>query len=238
MQKRNGGERSYNDFLDILLSENDPRTGEKFPTEDIGIDINDLLAAGHETTSNTITFVLYLLAKNPDVQERLRQESDSFSDSPSYEDAAKMLVANLVIKETLRMFPIVPEIMRRTTKDATIKFPNGKELHIPEADNIIFSMHSLGRDERNFSNPESFDINRWTNEDEDNLPSAWIPFGLGIRSCVGQRMAMMEAKIILSMIMQKYTIRLHPEQEEPLEIVTALTLRAPDLKLQFLSRHV
>jgi len=237
VQKRRDSKDSseHNDFLQVLLSENDPRTGKGFSDEDIFYDIQDLLAAGHDTTSNTVTFALYLLAQNPNVQLRLQEESDRFPEQPSYEDTGRMEVAHAVIKETLRIYAVVPLLFRRASKPTKIKLSDGREILLPVQANLIFSMHCLGRDEKLFENPEKFDIDRWLSKEEEVSP-AWIPFGIGARNCVGARMAIMESKVMLCKIMQKYSVRPDPNQNGPLETETVLTLRPKNLNLLFFPR--
>jgi len=217
----------FNDFLQILLEE-DELGGRKFSENDVNIDIKDLLAAGHETTSNSLCFSLYLLAKNPDIQKRVQEETDTFPSEPSYDDTSKMKLVNAVIKEALRIYPVIPQLGRFTNADTKLKFSDQREVFLPKNSKVFFSIHSLGRYPRNFPNPDKFDIDRWT-EHEEGGSSAWIPFGTGARSCVGQRMALVESKIILCMILQNYTIGL--TNQAPLEIVTALTQRPQTLKL-------
>jgi len=222
-----------------LLAERDPKTNKKFSVEEIIGDMQDLLLAGHETTSNTVAFVLFLLSKFPSIQTQVQEESDKFSDSPSYDDASKMRLIDSVIKETLRLYPAAPLVARTAICDTEVD-------GIPTKKNscIQFSIWSLGRDPALFREPEKFDPDRWNNysdekeNDRGNNLSAWIPFGLGLRSCVGQRMAMMETKLVLCKLMQKYTARLDPSQAPELGLSLTIVLSPTDgVKLKMYSRQ-
>jgi len=103
-----------------LLAERDPKTNKKFSVEEIIGDMQDLLLAGHETTSNTVAFVLFLLSKFPLIQTQVQEESDKFSDSPSYDDASKMRLIDSVIKETLRLYPAAPLVARTAICDTEV----------------------------------------------------------------------------------------------------------------------
>jgi len=235
-QRRASKETDFNDFMDFLVTETDPKTGREFTDMEIVLDIHDLLSAGHETTSNTLGFAFYFLANNPDIQTKLQEEAAKFSERPSYTDSSKMEVANAVVKETLRMFAVVPFLIRKCSNDTVVKFPNGKEIPVSTGSGVMISMHCVGRDERYFEDPDKFNIDRWLNKDEESTNPAWIPFGLGARSCVGSRMAMLEAKLILCMVMQKYTVRPSPKMNGPLQTETVLTARPMNLILQFIPR--
>jgi len=232
-RKEEDGTHQFNDFLSILMNEEN-----NFTDEEIALDVQDLLAAGHETTSNSLAFSLYLLAQNPQVQEKLQKESDQISSDMNYDEANKLKVAEAVVKETLRIFPVIPFILRTSTEDTQIKIA-GSTVTMPKGSNLIFSMYSLGADPTYWNNPTAFDITRWEKRDEKSEEKtesgAWLPFGLGWRNCVGARMAMLEAKMILSLIFKKYSVRIDSGCKT-LELESLISLRPKNARLLFYKR--
>jgi len=225
MEEERRKKSEFFDFLDILLN-------STFTNEEIGQDINDMLAAGYETTAVTMSFALYLIAEHPDVQSRLQEESDKFSRLPTYDDCPNMKLFNCLIKETLRVFPTVPINARTSLSDTEIIFNDKREIPFPKDSMLMFSVFSLGLDGTHYPNPEKFDISRWENSENTG---AWIPFGLGSRVCLGNKMAMTEMAIVLCMIMQRYSIRKSPNTVFELESTT--TLHPKELKLVFFPRE-
>jgi len=223
---RRENKSKFFDFLDMLLN-------SSFTNDEIGQDINDLLAAGHETTAVSMAFSLYFLAEHPDVQSRLQEESDTFPSLPTYEDCANMKLFNGLIKETLRIFPTAPINARTSLSDTEVKFKDNREIPLPKDSMLMYSVFSLGLDATHYSNPEKFNIDRWENGTEN--VGAWLPFGLGSRVCLGNKMAMTEMAIMLCMIMQRYSIRMLPNTV--LEVESSLTLHPKNLKLVFFPRE-
>ncbi|XP_046574767.1 cytochrome P450 3A17-like [Haliotis rubra] len=155
--------------------------------------------AGYETTANTLHFVAYSLAKNPDVQKRLTEEIDSVlgDKTPDYDNIGGLKYMDHVITETLRLYPAVSLVGRNVTETVTIKgftFPKGCAVSIP-----TFAIH---RDGDIYPDPESFKPDRWERKSEMD-PINYLPFGHGPRQCVGIRLAQVEMKMALGRILQK-----------------------------------
>jgi cytochrome P450 len=222
--------KEFNDFLEILME-----PGNNFTDEEITLDVQDLLAAGHETTSNTIAFALYLLAKNPRAQDLLFEETQKHPNT-TYEDASKLKMAEAVVKEALRMFPVIPYVLRQSTEATEIKLPQGV-VPFPKDARVMFSIYSLGADPRYWKNPSTFDVARWetVTQIESDQSSAYIPFGTGYRSCVGARMAMLEGKMILSQLIHRYHVRMAPG-ESTLQTESVISLRPKNVQLLFYRR--
>jgi len=229
------GKIQREDFMDYLVSEMDPRTNANFTDMEIIMDISDLLIAGHETTSNSLCFALYYLAWNPNIQQALQEECDTFSTHPSYDDASKMKLCQAVIKESLRIRPVVEGLARQT--DTPHEFAG---FLFPAQSCFYFSTLNTGNDSRFFKDAEKFDPYRWIHDSEDlqnhsKENDAFLAFGTGARACIGNRMAMMEAKIIMCMLMQNFSVR--RLTDVPMQVETAVTARPKGgLKLQFIPR--
>uniref|UniRef100_A0A8C6RXQ8 Cytochrome P450, family 27, subfamily a, polypeptide 1 n=2 Tax=Nannospalax galili TaxID=1026970 RepID=A0A8C6RXQ8_NANGA len=170
----------------------------------------ELLLAGVDTTSNTLTWALYHLSKNPEIQEALHKEVVGvvpFGKVPQHKDFAHMPLLKAVIKETLRLYPVVPTnsrimVEKETEIDGFI-FPKNTQ--------FVFCHYVVSRDPSVFSEPESFQPHRWlrkngTNNHKFQHPFGSVPFGYGVRACLGRRIAELEMQLLLSRLIQQYEV--------------------------------
>ncbi|XP_055696558.1 cytochrome P450 6A1-like [Lutzomyia longipalpis] len=204
-----------NDFLSLLLQIKN--TG-KLEGDDVDLgkmSFNELAAqtfvffvAGFETSSSTMTFALYELALHQDIQDKARKEVnrilEKYNSQYTYEACMEMKYIDQIIKETLRMHPIVPNLVRTLTKDYKIPdrdyvFKKGTFFSIP-----VFGIH---RDADIYPEPNKFDPDRFTEENIKNRHQfSWLPFGDGPRNCVGMRFGMMQTRVGLATLLSKYRI--------------------------------
>ncbi|XP_055923351.1 cytochrome P450 4d1-like isoform X3 [Eupeodes corollae] len=222
-----GGKRKMA-FLDILLqSEID---GKPLSNLDIREEVDTFMFEGHDTTSSAITFLFYNIARYPETQNKCFQEIlETFGKDKNtpvtYEKLNSLHYTELCIKETLRLFPSVPLLGRRVTKECEI---NGKI--VPAGANIGISPLHLGRMEEIFPNanefiPERFDV--VTNAEKMN-PYAYIPFSAGPRNCIGQKFAMLEIKSVVANVLRNFEVEyVKSELGEPL-LIGELILRTRD----------
>lgn len=179
-----------------------------------------LFSAGHETTSNALTWALYLLSQHPEAAEKLKQELDTILNGrlPTMADLPNLTYTEMVLKEAMRLLPPVWSlIFRQAQEDANIGgYP------IPKGGSVVISPYATHRLEKYFPNPEQFDPERFHPNHEADIPRyAYLPFGAGPHVCIGAQFAMMEAKLILSILCQRFHFELHPDQEvEPEPLVT------------------
>lgn len=167
------------------------------------------LLGGFETTANTLTSAAYLLACNPEVQERLYQElNDNIEDgseSLNYETVNKLSYLDQVLSETLRIYPpVVSFITRDTEKDTRLG-----EYFVPSGTNIVIPLWQIHHDPNLWPDPENFDPDRFCPEikaSESRHPMSYIPFGAGPRSCVGVRFAQLEAKLTLARLIKSFRL--------------------------------
>ena len=182
--------------------------------------VSDFLAVGIDTTSVTTTFLLHELSKNPEVQERLRSEVISvFGNHDEVTDPmqAKLPYLKNCVKETLRLYPAGP-IMRAMPEDVVLC-----GYKVPAGTLVSVQPYTLGRDPNNFSDPLTFNPDRWDKESkEHHHPFAYLPFGYGPRACYGRRLAEMEITSLLVKLMQNF--RLSSEQKT-LKIINKTTLQ-------------
>ncbi|KHN73937.1 Cytochrome P450 3A31 [Toxocara canis] len=236
-QRRNNPNRKYDDFLQLLMDTVSERGG----TEDDGGENNDALAGGKkvvlselelvaqgylflvvgfQTISATLQFVAYSLASNPHVQEIAYKEIMDVvgaKESIEYDDVMKMPYIEQVMNETLRMYPPVSRNDRKCRSDITL---NGITI---EKDTFVFvPTFAVHYDERNYPNPHVFDPDRFSpSEKVKRNPFTFVPFGIGPRSCIGQRFAQIEIRLALAYLLHKFRFSISEEfLGKPLEVDT------------------
>uniref|UniRef100_S4RZ06 Cytochrome P450, family 3, subfamily A, polypeptide 65 n=1 Tax=Petromyzon marinus TaxID=7757 RepID=S4RZ06_PETMA len=172
------------------------------------------LLAGFETTSTAITFVAYCLACNPDVQTKVQQEIDEFlpdDKAPSYEILNEMEYLDMVVSETMRMYPPAARLDRVCKRTTTVD-----NLVIPKDVVITVSTWVLHYDPQHWEEPNEFRPERFTKEaKEARDPYCYLPFGQGPRNCIGMRFALMSVKIAVCRILQRYSFQMCSETTIP-----------------------
>ena len=197
------------DLLQILM---DARysDGEGMSDELVLSESMQLLVAGHETSSNALSWLLYLLSSRPDCRERVRQEFNSvLGDAPlSFGDVPKFEFATQVILEALRLYPPFWMVDRMAVADDRVG-----DLAIPRGSTVIVFVHGAHHAQRYWPSPESFDPERFTKANE-KLHTAFthLPFGAGPRGCIGGNYAMLQILMILSELLRRYDFQLTPGQ--------------------------
>jgi cytochrome P450 len=171
----------------------------------------EALLAGYDTTSNALSFTSYLLALHPDVQDRLAEEIHKhLSENPDqslYDAANQMEYLDMVFQESLRLYPPVPVIGRACKADCVIggiPIKAGMRVDVP-----IYAYH---RRPEIWPEPDKFDPERFTAENKAGRhPYAHVPFGCGPRSCIGMRLAVLEAKMALIEVLDNYKLVRAPD---------------------------
>ena len=180
-------------------------------------EIVTLLVAGHETTALMLTFTGYLLGRHSETAERVAREARESSERPLMELVNEMPELDRVLKESLRLYPPVFGIFREPIEDDVLG-----GFHIPSGSIVALNQWVAHRNEEVFENPNSFDPGRWTGQFEAELPvGAYFPFAAGPRRCIGERFAMMEAKMILTRLLGSYGFTLVSKPE--LDVAPSLT---------------
>ena len=207
--KRRRHEAPGNDLLQILL---DARysDGEGMSDELVLSESMQLLVAGHETSSNGLSWLFYLLSSRPDCVEKLRKEFDSvLGGAPlTYSDVPKFEFATQVIQETLRLYPPFWMVDRMAVAD-----DQAGDVAIPAGSTVIVFVYGAHHASRYWPNPESFDSGRFTKANEKlQPPFTYLPFGGGPRGCIGGNYAMLQILMILGALLKKYDLHLTPGQ--------------------------
>ena len=209
------------DLLDLLLSAVDADTGAGLSKEQQRDELLTIAAAGHETTANALTWTWYLLASHPAAATRLRKElSDVLGGrAPTMDDLPRLSFTRTVFEEALRLYPPAPAVQRRAIKDTTV---GGRPL--PAGSLVVVSLWNLHRHPAFWEQPERFDPDRFAaSRAGHDRHLAFLPFGAGPRTCIGNHFALVEGVLLLALIAQRYELTLVPGQKVETEL--AVTLR-------------
>ncbi|XP_070579267.1 uncharacterized protein [Ptychodera flava] len=172
-------------------------------TDMIYSQMTEVLMGAIDTTANTFQWAVYNLANNPEKQEKLREEVRRIvpkGEMVSYKHIEEIPYVTAVIKETLRVNPVIVNNSRVLDKDITIKGYN-----IPAGTPIVMLFHQSGRNSKYFEDPDQFKPERWLTRRSDKISSfTSIPFGFGPRMCIGKRFAMFELQVLLARMSQDF----------------------------------
>ncbi|GBC06725.1 hypothetical protein RclHR1_00700024 [Rhizophagus clarus] len=193
------------DLLDHMVNAcNDPEN-QTLTSDELRRDIAIFMLAGHDTTANALATVLYLLAIHKDAQKKVREEilrvlGDDLT--PSMEQQKELKYMNMVINENLRLYPPVAHLPRRVPSQ-DIKFRNHV---IPAKTPIVIFIYGVHHSSKNWEDPEKFIPERFENEKHEHY--AWLGFGGGARSCLGNNFSLIEQRITLCALLRKYEVSL------------------------------
>lgn len=205
IRQRRGGD-SRGDLLDMLIEARDPETGEGMSEEQIRDEVLTIFAAGHETTSNALTWTWYALAQRPEMMRRLQEEVDAVlaGRAPAAADLPRLSYTQQVFNESLRLYPPVPMIPRRAAGETTLR-----GYHVPYDSLVFISIYHIHRHPDFWPDAATFDPDRWSPErGTRGYPLAFMPFGAGPRLCIGNNLALVEGTLLLAQIARHYEPRL------------------------------
>ncbi|NNM76894.1 cytochrome P450 [Sphingomonas sp. ID1715] len=195
-----------NDLLNLMLTAVDPETGERLDDLNIRYQVLTFLIAGHETTSGLLAFTFALLLRHPHVLAQAYAEVDRVlpgDTGPEFHHLARLDVIERIIKESQRLWPTAPAFSLAPYEDQLI---GGRWLMRKDRPVNVFSP-GLHRDPNVWERPDEFDIDRWLPEVEAKRhPHAYKPFGNGARACIGRQFALVEAKLAIAMILQRFAV--------------------------------
>jgi cytochrome P450 len=216
--------RDRGDLLSMLLAAVDTEEDTGGMTDkQVRDECLTVMLAGHETSANALSFALWELARNPEVQERLYQECRTVLGVrlPAAEDYGQLGYAAQVFAEAIRMYPPVWVTARTAAEEygyRGITIPKGAILLAPQ---IV-----AHRDPRFWDNPLRFDPQRFSEENKARRPRfCYFPFGAGARQCIGEGLAWMEGVLILALVARRWRLSLPPDAPRELAMRPAISLR-------------
>jgi cytochrome P450 family 4 len=183
LENENCGDTKYKDFLSCLIKVTEEEN--KWSNEELVEETLTMIITGSDTTALTLSFTTIMLAMHQDVQRRAYQEMlDIFGNNtrePTLDDLSRMVYLEYVIKETMRLFPVGPVLLRKVLEDVIIR-----DTVIPEGSNLIIPVHYIHRHSKYWPNPLKFDPDRFKPEEVEKRPRyCYMPFSIPPRNCIG-----------------------------------------------------
>jgi len=223
IQERKDRNSAPDDLLQMLLDSR-YEDGSSMTNEQLIDEILILFVAGHETTSNALTFSLQLVAQDKEVQKRIREEVSLFDINDILNSIQKLPYTKQCIEETLRLYPPAYFSDRLSLEEDEC---NG--VKIPKNTQVLLSYYEMHRHQNYWSDPEKFDPDRFCSENKKEHSASYFPFGAGPRMCIGNNFAMYEMILTLAEMVKNY--ELEPVSE--IEINPLITLKPKSATISF-----
>lgn len=221
-------EKKGTSILKLLLRANSESSANNkaLSDEELRDETKTFILAGHETTSTWCHWALYALAKYPEVQQKLfddvAKHSPSDISSPiTLQQVEQMTYLTAFLSEVLRMYPPIPIFHRFTSQ-----WEKFGEYDIPPKTRIVIPVYLLHHHPDHWTNPDAFLPERWLDAEENDKRNrfSFLPFSAGGRSCIGQRFAEIEARMIVTNIVREFAIQLAPCMRDKEINLTAFTI--------------
>eukprot|EP00899_Mesostigma_viride_P021960 jgi/Mesvir1/29766/Mv19457-RA.1 len=226
------------DILRLLATTREKASGICFSRDRVLSSAEDIYTAGSDTTSSTLTFVLYHLSGDAQMQRKVLAEVDAGGDRDaplSHDDALQGFpYIEWVVKETLRFYPTVTALPRQPTEVMDIK-----GYRVTPAMRIYVPTNVIHMDPKYFWDPDTFRPERFDPDgpEEQARPAhAFMPFGIGPRMCLGSKYAMVEAKMTLVRLFRRYTFARCVDTQVPPELAVSILIRPKAVKLRVIPR--
>ncbi|XP_015189731.1 PREDICTED: cytochrome P450 4C1-like [Polistes dominula] len=219
-------------MLDLLIAAS--WNGNQIDDEGIREEVDTFMFAGHDTTATALVFLLSLIAKHKDVQERIREEVNSIMNQENYQMTMSELQGfsylERCIKESLRLYPSVHFVSRYLTEDMQLN-----KFLIPAGTNVRVNIFHLHRNPEFWPNPDVFDPDRFLPENISKRNAyCYIPFSAGLRNCIGQKYAMFEIKLMVAHILHNFYLE-PVEDLDDIKLMGNIILRpATPLRVKFI----
>ena len=204
-RRRHGLDRP--DLLTRLLAARDSDAGGAMTDKQVRDEVVTLFVAGHETTATSLAWSFYLLARHPEVLERVVAEADAFGDGPiEHFEPERLELTTRVFREALRLYPPVMMFPRRSLEEVEIAGTT-----LPPRTIVFVSAYAQHHRADVYEEPERFDPDRFLPEREAVRPKgSYLPFSAGPRFCIGMHFAMMEGPIVLASLLRRFRFEIDP----------------------------
>jgi cytochrome P450 len=221
LERRSSG-RDHGDLLSmLLLAQDEEERSGGMTDEQVRDEAMTIFLAGHETTSNALTWTWYLLSQHPEVETKLHEEIDAVLGSrlPTTDDVPQLRYTEMVLAESMRLYPPAWAVGRLAVNDYEV----GGYV-VPAGSLVLLSQYVMHRDSRFYPDPSRFDPQRWTPLARESRPQySYFPFGGGPRRCIGEGFAWMEGILLIATLARHWSMRLVPDH--PVELQPVITLR-------------
>ena len=212
MIARRRGARDGADLLSLLMQATDDETNVHMTERQLRDEVLTLLIAGHETTANLLTWTLYLVAGDPEVDRRIHEEARAVLAGRAgfdAEDADRLAYTRCVIQEGLRLYPPGWFVGRQAKTDVQLG-----GYRVPAGAMVMLSQYVVQRDPRFYDDPERFKPERWAGDLLERLPrGAFFPFSAGDRHCIGEGFAWQEAVLVVATLLERWRFRRVPGEQ-------------------------
>ncbi|CAO3627034.1 unnamed protein product [Cunninghamella echinulata] len=244
-QKMNNIDDAEKDLLTLML-ESELLGEGSLTNEELKSDLNIFFLAGHDTTANTLSSIIYYLAKHPEIQQRAREEAinilgdDAHDIYPTINQLKEFTFINQVIKETLRLNgPLIALTPRITAQDTEL----GGGI-VPKGTPIVVNIYDMHHSKYVWKDPETFNPDRFAKGGEAEQKTreglTWVPFASGPRMCIGMNFSLAEQRVLISSLLRKYEWKL-PEDSIHKEVLITNgvggILTPKELKINFRRRY-
>ncbi len=210
-------------LLTLLQAQDEEARIGRMTDQQLRDEVMTIFLAGHETTANALTWTFYLLSEHPAIERKLQQELDSIFGSNrttiTIDDVPRLEYTQKILTESMRLYPPAWALGRQAIDDYKVG-----GYTIPKGSIILMSQYVMHRNPRYFPEPERYYPDRWTEEFKKQLPRfSYFPFGGGIRGCVGEPFAWLEAILLLATICRQWRMKHVPSHK--VELKALITLR-------------
>ncbi|MEL7222680.1 MAG: cytochrome P450, partial [Bacteroidota bacterium] len=219
--KRRASGIQRDDLMQMLLDSRYEDTEEGMTDQQLIDEAAILFVAGHETSANTLSWTLYLLAQHPDVLKKVKAELNTVCPgrAPTFAELRQLTYLTQVINESMRLYPPAWITDRVPLEDDQV---NG--ITIPKGTMVSVFIYGLHHQKESWNEPEVFRPERFNNENRKNRPPfSFMPFGGGPRLCIGNNFAMMEIQLVLAAVLRRFKIRINTDY--PISVKPLITLR-------------
>ena len=221
IEERRKSTEHFDDLLSMLMEAKDEDTGEQMTNQQLRDETMTIFLAGDETTALALSWLWYLLDKNPVEAQKLYDEIDNVTQgqTPGMETLQHLPFTRMVMDEALRLYPPAWLIGRENIEDVEIG-----GYHIPKGYTLMIPVYHIHRDPKLWEEPDAFRPERFSKENAKAYHRfAYFPFGGGPRQCIGNNFALMEMQLIIVMMLQKFRFKVSAGFEP--EMHPMITLR-------------